>query len=58
MKAKRVVGVAVMLLLPVLAWLLAGSGKHARASAQKLSSRNRIAVISGPISASTNSNAH
>jgi len=56
MKAKRVIGVAVMLLLPVLAWLLAESGKHAKPRAQRLSSRNRIALISGTIS--TNSNAH
>jgi len=45
-----------MLLLPVLAWLLAESGKHAKPRAQRLSSRNRIALISGTIS--TNSNAH
>ena len=58
MKAKRVVGVAVMLLLPVLAWLLVESGKNAKRRAQRLSSKNRIAVINGTISASTNSNAH
>jgi len=42
MKTKRVIGVLVMLLLPLLCWFVGQSGKPAKPRAMKISSVNGI----------------